>query len=340
MNKLKSNTEQKKYIYFKPTDIKPKDDAFHGSLNFLDIEWWYFDAVLEGGYSLHVGIRTFHIKKQGIVKSRIEVYKNGKILVEAVKTDPFNKFHISDEIPLIELDGKRIMELNLEKYKKTGEWSYNITLKIENHAVDLTFTGSTRGWKIETSNYNSWAVALPKAKVSGTMTIDGRSIPVNGIGYHDHNWDYSVVTALKNIGWLWGRIIGDTLNVVWAKTLITREKHNLLAVINQDGNENKYFSINPNNIVFIPRKFVKKNGRWIPMNFVFKMKDSICNTPIDIDIYMETLDIHHSRIFTAHYWRYHVKTDGYITLGSKTEKIVNKTQIIEFLSFKSHGKKI
>ena len=127
MNKLKSNTEQRRYIYFKPTDIKPKDDAFHGSLNFLDIEWWYFDAVLEGGYSLHVGIRTFHIKKQGIVKSRIEVYKNGKILVEAVKTDPFNKFHISDEIPLIELKEeivKALIPLNPEKIILFGSYAY------------------------------------------------------------------------------------------------------------------------------------------------------------------------------------------------------------------------
>ena len=83
------------YRFLKAVDITPKDDAFHGNINLLDIEWWYFDAVFDNGYSLHVGVRTYHIRNSGIVQSRINVYKEGKTEVEAMKTNLFSIFYTS-----------------------------------------------------------------------------------------------------------------------------------------------------------------------------------------------------------------------------------------------------
>jgi hypothetical protein len=50
---------------------------------------------------------------------------------------------------------------------------------------------------------------------------------------------------------------------------------------------------------------------------------------------MRTLDVQHTRIFTIHYWRYHVETDGSIRFDKTKEILENKPQIIEYLSFKS-----
>jgi len=48
---------------------------------------------------------------------------------------------------------------------------------------------------------------------------------------------------------------------------------------------------------------------------------------------MDVFEIHYNKVLIiAPYWRYHVKTKGYITLGSKKE-LVNETQIMEFLKF-------
>ncbi|MFO7678003.1 MAG: hypothetical protein R6V50_06465, partial [Thermoplasmatota archaeon] len=68
---MNKNNNQKKmstmpYRFLKAVDINPSDDAYHGNINLLDIEWWYFDAVFENGYSIHFGLRTYHIKKSGI----------------------------------------------------------------------------------------------------------------------------------------------------------------------------------------------------------------------------------------------------------------------------------
>lgn len=83
------------YQFLRATDITPQDDAFHGNINLLDIEWWYFDAVFDNGYSIHVGVRIYHVRNSGIVQSRINIYKNGKIKVESLKTDLLNNFYTS-----------------------------------------------------------------------------------------------------------------------------------------------------------------------------------------------------------------------------------------------------
>ena len=79
--------------------------------------------------------------------------------------------------------------------------------------------------------------------------------------------------------------------------------------------------------------------RWIPSEFDLQITDIILDNsiPINASMHMKTFYKQHARIFTAHYWRYHVKTIGKISVGSTTETLDEKPQIIEFLSFKSQS---
>lgn len=339
--KRKSTTADMKRSsdFLEASAITPQDDAFHGSINVVDIEWWYFDAVFDNGYSVTVALRTIHRGKSGVMRSCIEVYKDGKAEVEVVKTYLFRDFHTSGSIPFVRLGDKTVVEFDEERYNKTGEWRYHVSLKIDEYAVDLTFTGITKGWKIETPK-NSWAVPLPKAKVDGTITVHGAVIPVQGVGYHDHNWDYSITTAVKNSGWFWGHITGDTLTLIWAKTMKTSGLHTLIAVVNQTQESTSYekgfITINQDAIVLTPKDYVYSHRRWIPTKFEFHIHDvvSTMNLPVHATLTMELIDVRYSRIFTAHYWRYHMKTSGSITVGLKTETFTDAPQIVEFLSFK------
>jgi predicted secreted hydrolase len=48
-----------------------------------------------------------------------------------------------------------------------------------------------RNLKLSRSNPNqemSWYVQIPSATVYGALVVDGVPIPINGRGYHDHNW--------------------------------------------------------------------------------------------------------------------------------------------------------
>jgi hypothetical protein len=331
------------FDYSKAVAITPKDDAFHGTMNCVDVEWWYFDAVFDNDYSIFLGIRTIHIGNSGVVMPRFEIYHKGKVEFDVLQTNFFRDFETSLNTPFVKLFDKKVIELDVERYKKTGEWRYNVSFKIGKHAINLTFTGITKGWKIETPK-NSWAVALPKAEVTGSITVNGIEIPVKGIGYHDHNWDYSLITtSFSKIGWYWGRIIGSNMNIIWAKTIESLEKSNLLAIINSKKEmliENEFITINPANISLTVKNFVFDHHRWAPTEFVLQIKDRVSDNsiPVDIDITMKASSSKHSKIFTAHYWRYHVLVTGIISIGSIKEKLKDSPQIVEFLSFKSQGR--
>lgn len=84
-------------------------------------------------------------------------------------------------------------------------------------AADLTFTGCVPAWPGTGINYYDdaltryfvWLPAIPFGTVEGTMTFDGRTRPVRGTGYHDHNWgNVGLHEVLSR--WTWGRAhLGD-----------------------------------------------------------------------------------------------------------------------------------
>ena len=330
---IKKNKLVNKLRFLKAVEIQPKDDSFHGNIRLLDIEWWYFDAVFNNGYSVHVGFRVYHIKKFGIVQSRINIYKDGKAIAEEIKIHPFSKFFINPNFPTIKIKNNSVVIFNNEVFKKNKEWEYKVKLSINNNSIDLLFTGLTKGWKIETSD-TCWVVPLPKASVTGEITVNNKKIKVEGIGYHDHNWSYSPTTAMNNIGWFWGRISSNSMNITWAKTIQDADNIDIIAVLNIDNGD--FFNINPENIKILTNKFEKNNGAEIPKFFKITIKDHNTNgKKIEGQITMNALDLQYSRIFTIKYWRYHMRTNGRIIIGDMSEDLVDKPQIIEFLKFKS-----
>ena len=313
-----------------PEDIIPADDGFHGSPKRVAAEWWYFDAIFNNGYSAHLGFRTFSRKKLGMVNPNIEFYKDGKFIGRASKRFLFRNFKTSKEVPLAKLFNKTIIEFDYDRYKKTGEWVYHYKLKIEDNSVDLTFKGITQGWKIETDN-ESWTVALPKASVTGEIIVNGNKMQVNGIGYHDHNWNYSLLTLMNyGVGWYWGKIRSPSFNLIWANIVQSSKKSKILAIANKDGNG--YFNINPEQINFKIDRFTRIRGKKTPSCFNLKIEDTVKNIPMKVDVKMESDEIHYGKAGIAPYWRYHVNSSGFISIGEKKEK-VNKTHIMEYLSF-------
>ena len=327
----KKITNYSKHRFLKAVEIQPQDDTCHGNIKLLDIEWWYFDAVLENGYSVHIGFRIYHIRGFGIIQSRIDIYKDGKVIAEELKIDLFSKFVVDTHFPTINIGDKTVVKFDNDAYGRNKEWRYNVKFSINDNAVDLLFTGTTKGWKIETLD-TCWAVPLPKAVVTGEITVDGKKLQVKGLGYHDHNWSYSPVTAMNNLGWYWGRISSDTINITWAKTIQNRARTDIIAVANKDGDI--FYNINPENVDISTDNYALNNRGEIPKFFNLKINDET-NVKIYCQVKMNTIDTQYTRIFTIKYWRYHVITNGRISIDNYYEDISNKPQIIEFLKFKS-----
>jgi len=310
--------------------IKPSDDAFHGSLKHISAEWWYFDALFSNNHSIHIGLKTFSKKKYGMFAPLIEFYKHGELVHEETKRILFKDVDISKEYPSIIYDNQEIMNFNLEKYKESNQWEYNVKMKTDKCSFDLSFLGNTPGWKIETPE-ESWTVAQPKAQVQGTINLNGEKKQVQGLGYHDHNWNYNIVTVMNyGQGWYWGKIASKSYNIVWAKIEKSKKKYEILAVFNKDNQ--KFYNINPKNIELEIDEYVKVGRYKAPSHFILNIKDSIDNIPIEVDVEMDSYGIHYNSVIVAPYFRYHVKSKGSISIDTKKEE-VNDRQIMEFLRF-------
>lgn len=313
-----------------PREIIPEDDAFHGSIRHIAAEWWYFDAIFTNNYSIHIGLKTFTKKNYGVISPLIEIYKNGQLEIEAKRTYPLKKSSLSPTLPNIKLSNVPILSFDHARYLKNKDWVYNVNLDLDSCQVNLDFIGTTRGWTFDTGA-ESWAVALPKACVTGEISCNGETINVEGVGYHDHNWNYTILTVMNyGVGWYWGKIASKSFNVVWAKIEKSSKREEIYAVVNKDNNS--FYVIDPNKITVVFDKFVRNHLRKTPTAITVQIDDIVNDTPITVDVSMNAFGLHYNSVIIAPYWRYHVRSEGTISIGSHKET-VNRTQIMELLKF-------
>ncbi|MCK5112461.1 MAG: hypothetical protein KAQ84_02850 [Thermoplasmatales archaeon] len=309
---------------FSPEDIELKDDAFHGADTLHFTEWWYFDASFDNGYTAQVGIRVLGIINQGIVSVRLDIYKEGELESHELKKYLIWDFYASKDVPLIKLKGKQVMECHINE--TTGDWVYDLSLKLDKSSVELRFIGCTKGWKGSTPG-GKWAVILPRADVSGTIKLKNEEINVSGVGYHDHNWEITVFTGI-NFGWFWGKVNSNNYTMTWSKIMTTRFWGQPLLVINKKNDD--YMNIESEDIQFIVKDIHIEKGMLVPYSFVLKVQKEDFSLNVD----MEVVDTHHERwVGIINYWRYHIKCTGSITIDSQTE-IIDDIQIAEYIRFR------
>ena len=102
---------------------------------------------------------------------------------------------------------------------------YELFLKNEDFELDAEFNSQTRDWKLgtgllfrdtsEAGHCFNWVVPVPRAAVSGSLKIGGKSLEVDGVGYHDHNWGNLVLRDFFS-SWYWGRIFTEKYTIVYA----------------------------------------------------------------------------------------------------------------------------
>jgi hypothetical protein len=320
-------SKKKSTFLFSPRDISIEDDAYHGSKDSRFTEWWYFDAVLNNGYSVQMSVRVLSIMKNKLVlvPQRLDIYKDGKLLKHNKKRCPYRKFEPSKDKPLVKLYGKNAIEGRIDE--KSGKLIYDLCFEIYDDYAKLRFEGITKGWKGKNPGGDWWAVVLPRANVTGKIRVNNKEIEVKGTGYHDHNWGVKG-SAMKNHGWFWGKINTENYSITWATIYKTRDYGQPLLVINEK--KGGYINVKPENIDFIGKDLKQNNKKEIPHTFILKAKDKV----IDLNFEMKVLDIHHVKMMLImNYWRFHVLCNGYININSKKEKI-KETHIAEFLRFK------
>ena len=311
--------------------IVPRDDGFHGNRRNIAAEWWYFDAVCKEGYTVHLGVRTFSKKGRGFVKPMIEIYKDCELV--KVLSQRFRMKHckLSSEFAKVEINGKETIVFDTEYFEKTGKWRYKVCLEIENCALDLVFESLVSGWKIETSR-ESWTVALPKASVSGSIVLDGKKRQISGLGYHDHNWNYTIKTAW-NYGraWYWGKLKSESFNVVWANIVKSKSDSEYHAIVNTS--DGRFFDVHQDKMWFSANGSKVYEKKQTPTLFRMVIDDVVDGIAIEAELCCEVVGIHLDKVLGSPYWRYHVKTSGFLSVDGKTEAI-DGLEIMEYLRFR------
>jgi predicted secreted hydrolase len=201
--------------------LTPEDDALHIDLGRKGMyEWWYFDARLEGDYTVVVFFHASNPNPGIAGRAGIElvvVRPNGERTQRFVEYER-SGFSASREQPEVSVGNNR-----LEVDYSRGELPvYQIHVDEGDLAFDLTYTAEVHGWKpgdgyshFGDRGYFAWVVPFPRARVEGTVRIGDERIEARGVGYHDHNWlSFQFPRVIDH--WMWGRIYSETLTVCYA----------------------------------------------------------------------------------------------------------------------------
>ncbi len=311
---------------FLPENLSNSDDAYHNSNLTYATEWWYFDAILNEQYTFQFSIHIYEILTTGFASTQCNIYEQGKAILSESSIHQLSTIQLSMDRPFILINGQIVMQTFSSQIDNSI--TYHLSFSDGNYSFNLLFQGTTQGWKGSTSA-GDWAVVLPKAPVSGTITLNNNTIKVKGIGYHDHNWNVSISAGL-NFGWLWGKTVVDKYSLTWASIYKTWYMQNPLLVINED--DNGYTNVPIENIDFSVTKIEFKNGMFLPYGFRLYAQTN----EYTITLFLDIIDSDYVTVFgLINYWRYHIHARGTLKIDDHTHTI-DDYNIAEFMRFRPY----
>jgi hypothetical protein len=199
------------------TPASPAENAAHPSPSRRAFEHWYFDARLDDGHVVVGFLQTAELltKRPGV---ELHVYRPDGTRREIRKRYPKKVAHASSTRFHVQVGENWGRALDT-----AGDYgSYEFHLAEEDLAFDLRFDAEVPMWKpgegltnYGATDFFAWVVPAPRARVSGTIEIDGERLEVSGIGYHDHNWGIGSMGRIVD-HWYWGRVYAGDITLVYA----------------------------------------------------------------------------------------------------------------------------
>jgi hypothetical protein len=201
--------------------VTPADDGYHyadwadGAHDATYTEWWYFNVV-----DANAGVRaifTYFVADPGSLlgPARVQVvaaaYTAGGT-VTAIDAYPADAFAASTRQADVVVGSCRIEVIDPDTYRINGA-------SLDGRIVwDLRYVRAAASWFAADRmpvgrlpwESMSWLVYMPRAQVSGRLSVDGHLYEVAGGGYHDHNWGEWIPTDAL---WSWAQYGSPELTV-------------------------------------------------------------------------------------------------------------------------------
>ncbi|MBE6589815.1 MAG: hypothetical protein E7643_06510 [Ruminococcaceae bacterium] len=202
--RLADRPEDYKRLGLDPSKIFQWEDALHTNGKLGEYEWWYFDAKLEGGYSLVIIFYSQPVTAATNGFSPCVSFSltgGGHEILEETRALPKDCFFSKKRCDV--RIGKSFVRGNLRNYK--------IHFENERIQCDMTLEGRAVSYRHKTGqiffgekNYFAWLPAVPEGQVCADICVDGEQLSLSGSGYHDHNWGNVGMYWLMH-HWYWGR---------------------------------------------------------------------------------------------------------------------------------------
>ncbi len=195
--------------------LSPAEDGDHYRPEKDFFEWWYFDAAFDNGYVL---VAIFHSSLYNAADHKptldLRVYTPQGERVLGIQR--YNREEFTSRRDRCEL------QLGNCRVNSNGS-HYQLALREGDIEADLTFSPQLPGWRPgsgylfydeASKRFFKWIVPIPAATVTGSLGLAGSSFPVQGTGYHDHNWGNMYLPTAFN-HWTWGRVLADDWAVIF-----------------------------------------------------------------------------------------------------------------------------
>ncbi|MCU1252529.1 MAG: hypothetical protein JWQ49_5558 [Edaphobacter sp.] len=176
-------------------------------------EWWCFSLYdkkndLRGIVSYQV-VDSKNLTGQGVSFVTAVAYKGDKI-VNSLDLFSLSSFSSSLNDAEVRIGPDSITVFGPNTYQVSGA-SFNGRISwnlVYERAADSWFAADRVNVGPDPSELMDWLLHMPRARVSGTMIVDGKAIEVHSEGYHDHNWGE---WNLSQVRWNWAQFSGPRL---------------------------------------------------------------------------------------------------------------------------------
>ena len=189
------------------------EDGFRVSGKRGEYEWWYNDAHFPDGTVLVI---FYYLKSPVAPDGPINPFAtmelslpDGRKLSEEVYARIEDSHYSKDKCDV------RIGDCHISGDLK----HYDIVFEGKTMSARMTLDGTVRAWRSQTGSiffgdkeeyYFAWLPAIPEGRAVADVTYDGgKTMHLEGSGYHDHNWGNQSMLKLMH-HWYWGRAkVGD-----------------------------------------------------------------------------------------------------------------------------------
>jgi hypothetical protein len=203
--------------------LQPREDARHRVGGLVPYEWWYFDATFDNGYSVVAIVWPMNYSKPWRRQCTVQlsIYAPEGETRKHYIFPPRGLFSASYETCDVRIG---------DSFMRGAFPHYEVSLEAEGDRIDLVFESQVPGWKpgsavnhVPFPRFTSmgWLVPMPRARVSGTLSLGGRTVAVEGHGYHDHNWGETPIFHVVD-NWHWGHVTSGDLGIIWADITLSR----------------------------------------------------------------------------------------------------------------------